>query len=280
MINLSANAVQWAAERGISRSTLERAGVGSGTAGMPEVGECEVIAFPYRRNGAVVNVKYRALKAKSFKQREGGELRFWNLDDALSEKSERVYITEGEMDVLALVEAGVPMSEAISVPNGAPIRVSDKPDEMGRYGYVDKGLEEGLSGCKKFVLATDNDAPGRALREDLVRMLGPARCYFIEWPDGIKDANQFLVKYGASDLAMFIEEDAREWPVTGLYGLFDIPEPTPMEVWETGFLGWKNKLSFASKTVSVVTGHPAHSELTKPRSGDSIARASRNGLRG
>ena len=61
---------------------------------------------------------------------------------------------------------------------------------------------------------------------------------------------------------MFIEEDAREWPVTGLYGLHDIPEPTPMEIWETGFLGWKNKLAFASKTVSVVTGHPGHGKTT------------------
>ena len=63
MVKLSATATQWAAERGISRSTLERAGVGSGTAGMPEAGECGVIAFPYRRNGTVVNVKYRARKA-------------------------------------------------------------------------------------------------------------------------------------------------------------------------------------------------------------------------
>ena len=90
MPNLSAAAVQWAADRGISQPTLERAGVGSGMAGMPEVGECEVIAFPYRRNGATVNVKYRALAAKSFKQQDGGELRFWNLDEVLRAKSERV----------------------------------------------------------------------------------------------------------------------------------------------------------------------------------------------
>jgi len=262
MANLSTAAVQWAAERGISESTLERAGVASGTTGMPEVGECQVIAFPYRRNGTVVNVKYRALEAKSFKQREGGELRFWNLDEVLRAKSERVYITEGEMDALALIEAGVPAGEVISVPNGAPIRVSDEPDEMGRYRYVDAGLEEGLSNCKKFVLATDNDAPGRALREDLVRLLGPARCYFVEWPEGIKDANKFLVEHGAGDLAMFLEEDAREWPVTGLYGLLDIPEPPPLEIWRPGFAEWENKLAFAARTVSVVTGHPGHGKTT------------------
>ena len=262
MATLSATAVQWAADRGISRSTLERAGVGSGMARMPEAGECEVIAFPYRRNGTVINVKYRALKAKSFKQQEGGELRFWNLDDVLRDKSERVYITEGEMDALALLEAGAPMSEVISVPNGAPIRVSDKPDEMGRYRYVDAGLEEGLSNCKKFVLATDNDAPGRALREDLVRLLGAARCYFVEWPGDIKDANQFLAKNGAADLAMFLEEDVREWPVTGLYGLLDIPEPPPLEIWRPGFPAWESKLAFAARTVSVVTGHPGHGKTT------------------
>jgi hypothetical protein len=46
MVILSETAAQWAGKRGISRSTLERTGVGSGTAGMPEVGECEVIVFP------------------------------------------------------------------------------------------------------------------------------------------------------------------------------------------------------------------------------------------
>ncbi len=149
MANLSDKALKWAADRGISRSTLERAGVGSGTAGMPGAGECEVIAFPYRRNGAIVNVKYRALAEKAFKQQQDPELRFWNLDAVLKAQAERVYITEGEMDALALLEAGVPTEEVVSVPNGAPARTSVEPEEMDRYRYVDAGLEEGLSGCKR-----------------------------------------------------------------------------------------------------------------------------------
>ncbi len=262
MPSLSEAAVKWAAEHGISRPTLERAGVGSGTAGMPGVGKCEVIAFPYRRNGEVVNVKYRALAEKSFKQREGGELRFWHLDEVLQAKSERVYVVEGEMDALALIEAGIPIAEVTSVPNGAPICASDQPEELDRYRYVDAGLQEGLSGCKRFVLATDGDPPGRALREDLVRLLGPARCYFVEWPDGIKDAGEFLVRHGAADLRMYLEEDAREWPVTGLYGLLDIPEPAPLEIWRPGFPEWESKLSFAPTTVGVVTGPPGHGKTT------------------
>ncbi|MCH8112898.1 MAG: AAA family ATPase [Proteobacteria bacterium] len=258
MATLSDNAVRWAEARGISRSTLERAGVASGTTGMPGVGECEVIAFPYWRNGKAVNVKYRALSGKAFKQCEGGELRFWNLDEVLKAESERVYLVEGEMDALALLEAGVPLQEVVSVPNGAPQQAAADPEVQDRYRYVDAALEEGFGRAKKFVLATDSDPPGQALRQDLVRLLGPARCFFVEWPQGVKDANEFLVKFGAADLRMFLEEDQREWPVTGLYGLFDIPEPAPMEIWKPGFPEWEHKLAFAPTTVSVVTGHPGH----------------------
>ncbi len=154
MATLSDNAVRWAGARGISRSTLERAGVASGTTGMPGLGQAEVIAFPYWRNGTAVNVKYRALSEKAFKQREGGELRFWNLDAVLKAKSERVYVTEGEMDALALMEAGVPSREVVSVPNGAPKQAADDPEVQDRYRYVDAGLGEGFGSTKKFVLVT------------------------------------------------------------------------------------------------------------------------------
>ena len=91
-----------------------------------------------------------------------------------------------------------------------------------------------------------------------MRLLGPARCCFVEWPEGIKDANEFLVKHGAADLRMFLQEDQREWPVTGLYGLFQLPEPSPLEIWRPGFPEWENKLAFAPTTLSIVTGHPGH----------------------
>ena len=116
MATLSDNTVRWAEARGISRSTLERAGVGSGTTGMPGLGQAEVIAFHYWRAGKAVNVKYRALSEKAFKQREGGEARFFNLDPVLGGAFETVYVTEGEFDVAALVEAGISTEEVLSVP--------------------------------------------------------------------------------------------------------------------------------------------------------------------
>ena len=260
---LGETAIKWAGERGISQATLERLGVASGMASMPgEPGRCEAIAFPYRRGDQVVNVKYRSLNGKGFKQKEGGELRFWNLDHWLSEPTDQVYIVEGEMDAAALVEAGLSPSEALSVPNGAPMKSSECPEELDRYRYVIAALEEGLSAAKKIILATDNDPKGRALRQDLVQLFGPARCSFIEWPEGIKDANDFLDRHGAADLAMFLREDVREWPVEGLYSLSEIPEPPPLTVWRPGFPEWESKLGFAEGTLSVATGHPGHGKTT------------------
>ncbi len=183
---LSETAVAFASARGISASTLERLGAGSGTTSMPPDGrKCEVIAFPYRRGEQVVNVKMRAIGHKAFKQREGGEARFFNLDTVIGGPLETVYVAEGEFDVAALVEAGFSVEEVLSVPNGAPAEASDAPEETNRYRYVDAALAEGLGRCRRFVLVTDNDPPGRALRQDLARLIGPARCSFIDWPDGV-----------------------------------------------------------------------------------------------
>ena len=170
----------------------------------------------------------------------------------------QVYIVEGEMDALALAEAGIPVDQIISAPNGAPVRASDAPEEQDRYRYVDAALGEGLGQVKKFILCTDRDPPGQALREDLVRLLGAARCWFIEWPDGIKDANDALRQWGGADLRLFLEDGAKEWPVTGLYSIFDIPEPSPLAIWRPGFPEWESKLAFAPTTLSIFTGHPGH----------------------
>ncbi len=261
MAEISTAAEKWAAERGISRSTLERGDVASGTANLGD-GQCEVILFPYRRGADVVNWKARALHDKRFKQKTDGELRFWNLDAVLRAQSEEVYITEGEMDALALIEAGIPIETVVSVPNGAPVRASDEPEEQNRYRFVDAGLEEGFSRVQRYILATDNDPPGQALRQDLVRLLGPARCYFIEWPVDVKDANEFLMRHGPEDLRLFVQDGVREWPVTGLYRLSEIPEPAPLEIWRPGFVEWESKLAFAPTTVSIVTGHPGHGKTT------------------
>lgn len=256
MARLSEAAIAWAAKRKISVRSLETFGVASGTKAFgPEV--AEVLCYPYIRAGEIINTKYRRIPSKAFQQKTGGELRFWNLDDVLSGDMAEVYIFEGEMDVLAAYEAGVPKHRIVSVPNGAPEKASDDAEEKDRYCYVAKGLEEGLSRAKKFVLVTDADGPGRALRQDLVNILGPARCFFLEF-HGAKDANDFLIRATPGELLDALESEAKEWPVDGIYRMSELPEPPQIETWNPGFPEWESKLLYGAGTLGALVGSPGH----------------------
>lgn len=252
-MTISAEVIDWAKHRGIGQTTLEALGVVSGTGD-----KAGVVAFPYRRAGAVVNVKYRATGDKRFWSKDGGEQRFWNLDAVLASSKERVFIVEGEMDACALVEAGVPVEQVLSVPNGAPGESVEDPAATARYEYVFAALEEGLSAAKRFVLVTDGDEPGRALRNDLVRILGAARCWFVEWPEGTKDANGFLLSDGVDALRELVLHGAMEWPVTGLYRLSEMPEPPEWDIWDLGYPEFEKRLRYAPGILSIMTGEPGH----------------------
>lgn len=263
--NISEAAVAWARKRGISRETLDRFGAGSGMAYFPgseHQGKLEAIFFPYSRHGAVVNWRARALASKDFAQKSGGERRFFNLDAVLAGPMEVVFITEGEPEALALSEAGLAQHEILSVPNGAPDKPIENPEQPAKYQYVIEGLKEGLVRCKRFVLATDADEAGRALRQDLVHLLGPARCQFVDWPAGLKDANAMLERDGAQGLGEFIGEAPKDWPVEGLYGLHDLPEPPALTLWRPGFPEWESRIAFAPTTLSIATGEPGHGKTT------------------
>ena len=108
---------EWFKTRGISKSTLLAVGVGEGKEFMPQTGRKEnTIQFNYYMGDQLINIKYRDGR-KNFKLYKGAEKIFYNIDSIIGYDS--CVIVEGEMDVLALHEAGVP--NAISVPNGATL---------------------------------------------------------------------------------------------------------------------------------------------------------------
>ncbi len=74
-------------------------------------------AFPYFRNRELVNVKYRSLD-KEFSQVPKAEKVLFGLDDCIG--ASEIIVVEGEMDKLALEEAG--FRHVVSVPDGAPPR--------------------------------------------------------------------------------------------------------------------------------------------------------------
>jgi twinkle protein len=219
--------------------------------------EKKAVIFAYERAGTEVNWKARSLVGRKYMQKPGGKARFYNLDRVLQGPQDVVYITEGEIDAISLSVAGIPDHAILSVPNGAPSNEGEDVRDSAKFAYALDALEEGLN-ATSYVLCTDGDEPGRHLRHGLATCLGKARCWYLDWRGGVKDANDALQKWGPVDLRRFVENDAKPWPIVGLYTLDELPEPPALELWNPGFPEWENKVRLAPRTLSVLTGYPGH----------------------
>lgn len=266
---LSEAAVSFAKQvRHISRKTLERLGAGSGTTFFPRrlQRKSEAVFFPYHFGGEVVNWKACAFPEKDFIGRKGGTLCFFNLDAVLGASPGDVWITEGEWDAAALIEAGIDADRVLSVPNGARERHREEGDEAdakekgdGGYRFAVEALKAGLAKHKRFIWCGDMDTAGLALRQDMARILGAARFWFVEWPDGCKDANDMLRSDGPGAVYSLVTEGLLPWPVDGLYSLRELPEVPALQTWSVPCLpAWAGRVRLAPGTMSVVTGHPGH----------------------
>ena len=110
-------AVEWFKTRGISQQTLNDLYVTTGDEFMPQTGRKEnTIKFNYIMGDQLINIKYRDGR-KNFKLYKGAEKIFYNINSIVG--YDWCVITEGEMDALALHEAGI--KNVISVPNGATL---------------------------------------------------------------------------------------------------------------------------------------------------------------
>lgn len=206
--SLTQSHIEYLKTRGISEATALKCGVYSGERFIRDVGQTDVLCFPYP--GAV---KYRSTEQKGFSC--NGAPQSYFLQDMVHAGAP-IVITEGEVDAVSLYEVGI--DNAISVPNGAPINVSEgkiKPSEDGKFKYV-WGAASLYKECKKVVIATDNDEPGNALAEELARRIGKYRCYRVKFPPSLKDCNEVLVKLGPDALRELVDA-AEPWPVAGLY---------------------------------------------------------------
>jgi twinkle protein len=221
--------------------------------------KAEGLIFPYFVGGQETYFKARCLEEKTFTSKKDAKASFFNLDNVLNGPLDVVYITEGEFDAASLIEAGIPMNRVLSVPGGAPEKLREEDDgPPDGFGYVTDALGMGLNKAGKIVWCGDNDGPGRILRKIMAQILGIARFHYLEWPDGAKDANEYLLTDGADALRELVEQGYLPWPVDGLYRMSEIPEPPPIFTWSPGFEEWENKIKLAPGMLSVVTGLPNH----------------------
>jgi len=200
--------ITWFKTRGISQQTLEDLYVTTGSEYMPQTGQKEnTIQFNYMMADELVNVKYRDGR-KNFKLYKGAEKIFYNINSVVG--YDWCVIVEGEMDALALHEAGI--KNVISVPNGATLNSNN-------LDYLDNCIDY-LDDKEKIVLAVDADEAGQALRYEFIRRLGAEVCYLVDF-NGNKDANDFLVEHGAEELRKIITT-ATQVPLEGVSTLKDI----------------------------------------------------------
>ena len=205
---VSEKIINWFAERGISQNTLQELRVREGKEYMPQTSKLEnAIQFNYYMGMDLINIKYRDGR-KNFKLYKGAEKIFYNINSVVNHNW--CVIVEGEMDVLALHEAGI--KNVISVPNGATLNSNN-------LDYLDNCIDY-LDDKEKIILAVDADEPGQALRNEFIRRLGAEVCYLVDF-EGDKDANDYLLKHGKEKLCDVINK-ATQVPLEGVSTLRDL----------------------------------------------------------
>ena len=200
--------VKWFKTRGISEKTLKDLKVSEGPEFMPQTGKSEnTIKFNYMMGDTLINIKYRDGK-KNFKLYKGAEKIFYNINSIIG--YDTCIIVEGEMDVLSFHEAGLP--NVISVPNGATLNSNN-------LDYLDNCIDY-FEDKEKIILAVDNDEPGQALQQELIRRLGAEVCFTVDFKD-CKDANEYLLKHGKENLIQQITK-AKPVPLENVTTFKDI----------------------------------------------------------
>ena len=246
----SSKIIEWFNTRGISEETLRELMVSEGPEFMPQTGKTEnAIHFNYFIGDELINVKYRDGR-KNFKLYKGAEKVFYNINSIVG--FEYCIIVEGEMDVLALHEAGI--TNAISVPNGATLNANN-------LEYLDNCIDY-FEDKQKIIIAVDSDAAGQALQSELVRRLGSETCYIATFDD-CKDANEYLIKYGKEALSNRISR-AKPVPLENVTTFRDIEDEVTDFVrngfkpgFQVGLENFDNIFSTYTGQFITVTGIPS-----------------------
>lgn len=166
------------------------------------------ITFPTIEDGVVTSIKYRSIVRKAFTKQAGMATALFGADqiDIFSP----VYVTEGEIDALTLIQAGFC---AVSLPSATTGLTPEMKDQIMRAECV--------------ILAGDTDDVGTAAMDKLWRDLSE-RTYLLKWPDGMKDANQTFLEHSKRDLSIFrttvedLTKKAKTQPMPDVYNLQEV----------------------------------------------------------
>jgi twinkle protein len=223
---------------------------------MPQLEEeVSTLQFPYFRNGEVINIKYRDFQ-KHFRMVGGAERILYGLDDV---HGDTLIWVEGELDKLAVEVAGY--VSCVSVPDGAPS--PNTKNYQAKFEYL-ASAEPILAGIRKHIMAVDADPPGQKLAEELIRRLGPERCWRVQWSSECKDANEVLLSYGPEVVAECLE-NAQPCPIAGIITIQDLSDAIDRLYAEglppgvaPGWASLERCYTVRPGEVTLITGIPGH----------------------
>lgn len=241
--------------RGIGADTLKTAKVFSCDHFLSGTGVNTLcMAFPYYKNGELLNVKYRDAR-KNMSQEKDPEPCVWNYDACRG--FDTVYITEGEIDALTAIECGFPT--ACSVDKGAP--QPNDADAGKKLECVSRCIEI-FQNAVSVVICSDKDEPGLRLERELVALIGASKCKVAMYPEGCKDLNEVLTKCGHGAVVDSLLH-AVSAPVPGLRQMAEFAEDI-VEYWRkgrprgmaTGYAELDKVYTFQLGSLNVFTGMP------------------------
>jgi twinkle protein len=175
--------------------------------------EVPAIGFVYGPMAEPTAIKWRPADGRKAFTQDGKADTFYGIDRLKEPK--QIIIVEGEADWVALHSIGI---ESVSWPNGAPHKITNKrihPSEDKKFACVWENREI-LSAAERIILAVDNDEAGDALAEELARRVGRAKCWRVNWPEEMKDANEVLQRSGEAAVREAIKQ-AEPMPLDGVY---------------------------------------------------------------
>lgn len=237
--------------RGISKETLMEYGIGADDKGN--------IVFPFYMDDRLIYVKFREPKAEGKPKMKEWQLSgtkpiLFGMDKCIPTLP--LIITEGQIDALSCVEAGI--TNVASVPCGC--------DNLDWVEHCWEWLEQ----FNDIILFGDSDPPGQRMVETLTRRFGEGRCRRVvnypDRPDGkiCKDANDILVHCGELTVLDMID-NAEAVPTRGLLNLADVQpqDPTLIPRIKTNIPGLDESIGgLREGAVTVFTGRAGDGKST------------------
>ena len=254
----------WLNTRGISPATADKMKLFAAEKFFHKIGKVTpAIGFPYYRRGSLVATKYRSINGKDFTQDMGGAHDFFGIDNIVA--GQPIIIVEGEMDALSAIEAG--LNNVLSVPGGAPMKLAEPKADEKRFAFI-HNAQQVLDNAPYVILATDQDASGQVLAEELARRIGKEKCRIAKFDK--KDLNEILMDDDPtlddrpSNIIKKIIEDAQPYPIAGLSAASSFlgrlntlySKGTGKGV-STGYDSVDNIYTVAPSQLTVVTGYPS-----------------------